>query len=104
MIYVYECGICNHTAEIAKHHSEIDSVEFCPSCNVEMHRVIQASNFKCYDHMYGEWNPGLGEHVHSEKHKKQIMKEKGLVEIGNEQVDKFIESPEKRQEREWKDV
>ena len=101
MIYVYECGICGKSEEITKSHVHIDSPEFCTECGVEMHRVMQVSNFKCYDHHKGEWNPGLGAYITSDRQKKRLMKEQGLVEIGNENVERHIESPEKRQEREW---
>lgn len=55
-----------------------------------------------------EWNPGLGQVVNSRQHREEIVKQKGLIELGNETPDTLHkESVVKRQlekEKEWNDL
>lgn len=56
-----------------------------------------------------EYNPGLGKVIKNDHHKKEILKEKGLVEIGNDfgggerQQTHFEKRKEEEKEERWKD-
>lgn len=86
MIYPYECPECKHTFEVIKPVAEIDFVERCEACGMEAERKI-AKNQYFYgadDWDNAEYNPGLGQVVKNRKHREQIAKQKGFIEVGNE--------------------
>ena len=101
-VYPYKCPDCSRQFDVAKRVNHIDEVEFCPSCQSECHakdRLICRSTFHgagvedpVYDH-------SLGMVVKSSAHRRQIAKEKGLIEIGNEPVDKVIAHFDKQREQ-----
>lgn len=84
--YDYECSNCNHEELIYKRISEYNRPEHCPKCKTEMTRLISPGYF------YGEkveeayFNHGLGQVVKNAKHASQIARDKGLIEVGNEEV------------------
>jgi hypothetical protein len=101
MIYTYECE-CGKKKEVVKDHTRYKETEVC-ECGGEMRKVFTPLPFKCYQPM-GVFNPGLGEVIHSEGQKKEIMKRKGLIEVGHEDVEKNIETVDQRIDREWREL
>jgi hypothetical protein len=67
----------------------------CPDCGEEAKRIYTPP------HIYGtevedaEFNPGLGCIVKNKKHRAEIAKRKGLVEVGNECPKKIYDNMEK---------
>lgn len=79
------CGEC------AKYYQGED----CPLCGG--HQSKETINI--IQDFHGEyWDAGLGEVVKSRQHRKKLMKEKGLEEVGNER--KYIDPVRKRAENE----
>lgn len=113
MIYVYECNKCKHEFDIVKHHTEIDRQEHCPLCKNYLIRLFKP-NPGCFMHTVShdgaEYNPGLGCVVKNKKHKDYLLKEKNLVEIGNDfksadsMIDSFDKAREEKREKSWEDV
>lgn len=87
-IYPYKCK-CGHSFETWARMSEIDSIEpECPKCYNKLtpnERLISGkisfSNEKVEDASYCQ---ALGCVVKNNRHRAQIAKSRGLVEIGNE--------------------
>jgi Cu2+-containing amine oxidase len=78
---------------VIKRIAQCDDLENCPLCKkaeIEgKHRLLGAVIF------YGEkqddafYSIPLGRVVNGKKHMRQLAKEKGLIEVGNEKVDKL---------------
>lgn len=88
MIYEYEC--CDDVFEVIKPVSDIDLPEDCPHCKKPARRIISKSNFYGAD----DWDnatfcPGLGQVIKSNKHRAKIARQRGLEEIGNEDMGKI---------------
>lgn len=103
MRYPYECPKCGDQFDIYKSVVYIDNEESCPKCNcvcTAENRIILpgAIFFGADDWNKQEWCPGLGCYVKGNKHRKQIAKERGLEEVGNEDPRKILAADEKRQE------
>lgn len=89
--YDYLCGKCKHEftdIKGIKAYSE-DSNCQCPSCDTKC--TVQNRDFsRLKVHLTGtqvesaEFNPGLGCVVKSKKHREEIAKKKGYVEVGND--------------------
>jgi len=94
-LYTFECESCK--AVHRELMSMIDAVPFgktmggkCEKCGHEvLVRKVEAANILRNDKIGGDgfktgFNPGLGEVVTSRSDMKAKMKEKGLVEVGND--------------------
>lgn len=89
-IYDYFCEKCDLDFEIVesiKDH-EFPSVKPCPQCTNPA-----AQKPSCKIHFTGtkiedaEFNPGLGKITKSKRHREELAKQLGVVEIGNEKPD-----------------
>lgn len=86
MTYEYQCVKCEHTFDVIKPVKEIDVNEFCPKCEAPAERKFTPLKI----HLFGtkvedaEYNPALGQVVKGKRHREEIAKRKGLVEIGND--------------------
>lgn len=85
MVYEYRCVKCDNSFDVIKSVKDIDVNEFC-DCGAPAERVFVPSRvyFSGAKVAHAEYNPGLGCVVKNDRHKKDIMKRKGLVEIGND--------------------
>jgi len=81
----------------------------CPKCMFEIRksgdcfctdREKEGSVEFIMDYHDSYWDPGLGEVVKSRQHRNQLMKEKGVREVGNEW--KYVDPARKRAEKERK--
>lgn len=85
MIYPYRCDACGHTWEVIKRVAEIDNAESCPTCSCLGVRFIASRqtfyNEKVEDAYYC---PALGTIVKNKAHRNKIAKDRGLIEIGND--------------------
>lgn len=98
MIYEYEC--CE-VFEVIKSLAEIDRPEKCVECGKPARRIISKSNFYGAD----DWDnaqfcPGLGQYVKSNKHRAKLAKDRGLEEVGNEDMGKVINAQEHQRRKE----
>ena len=86
MTYEYACGACKFRFDVIKSYKDIDRNENCPGCGEFAVREFVPTRV----HIHGakvehaEYNPALGCVVRDKKHRSEICKERGLVEIGND--------------------
>lgn len=83
----------------------------CPKCNKKTDEKVLSANI----HFIGtavtcaEFNPGLGQVVKNKRHKEDILKRKGLVEVGNDfnsgdkQQKHYEQKQKEEKERRWAD-
>lgn len=89
MIYEYSCTHCGECFDVIKVVADMDRAEYCKACNQIAKRQFVPSRL----HLSGtkvehaEYNPGLGCVTKSKRHRAEIAKQKGLVELGNEKPD-----------------
>ena len=87
MIYEYYCDECSRTTEIVKTIAEIDRHELCEMCDIPMVRHLTGkvgfSGEKTESHN-SYFHHALGQVVKSDDHAKEIAKNKGLIEVGND--------------------
>ena len=100
MIYPYICKGCGHKQEIIKSMHDASNVEQCEMCDNILTRVYCAPHIIGAAVQHAEYNPGLGCVIKNKKHRAEVAKRKGLVEIGN---DSSAESIHKEAERTLKD-
>lgn len=98
MTYEYVCNKCDTSFDIIKRVAQIDDPEECPKCECyDTKRLISRTHFYgASDWDTKEFNPGLGVVTNSRKHRDKIARERGLVEVGNEDMNKFIASQDKK--------
>lgn len=99
--YPYRCTVCDHTFDVVKSVRQIDDPESCTKCNApDAKRYLVPVNFNgASDWDNTKWNPGLGCVTKSNAHAAKIARERGLIEVGNEDVHKTIASQERRLEK-----
>ena len=108
MIYPYRCP-CGNEFQIVKHSKNIDRVEVCPDCG---HNCTKENRYLSRGSFYGasdwdnaEYNHGLGCVTNNKKHRDQIAKSKGLIEVGNEDIKKYdkqlAQERKKKREARW---
>jgi len=98
--YPYECPTCHHDTDIIKSVDDIENVELCPICDTIMDRlIVGGSCFMGEKIEEAEYNPGLGCIVNNKKHRDEIAKRKGLIEIGNEDPQKIQSGYDKAREK-----
>jgi putative FmdB family regulatory protein len=96
-VYPYKCTTCPHHFDVAKSVRQIDDPETCPKCQSDSKRYLVAVNFNgASDWDKAEYNPGLGCIVKNTKHRERIAKARGLIELGNEDVSKYITRQEQK--------
>ncbi len=86
MLYDYFCAKCDKDFEIEESMSEHKGPGECPTCkNISNERIFSKNiQFIGTAVQHAEYNPGLGQIVKSSQHRKDICKEKGLIEVGSE--------------------
>lgn len=102
-VYDYRCSECKHEFDVTKPISSIDDVECCPSCLASCDhstRIIKTSK-----EFFGEkpeepfFSVALGKMVSGNKDLRRQAKERGLIEVGNENVEKMIDRSDRERER-----
>jgi hypothetical protein len=110
MIYEYHCPKCDILFDVVKPASAMQDVEHCGKCQMVSDRQFVPSRvwFNGTSVEHAEYNPGLGCIVKNSSHRKEIAKQKGLEEIGNETPEKlhkyFDQVREEKREKAWDDV
>jgi putative FmdB family regulatory protein len=95
MIYQFECDKCQTDHEINKSMKDSGSVEKCPSCGNILTRVYSYTYFIGAKVESPEYNAGLGCVTKSAKHRAEIAKSRGLIEVGNERPDSLKKQADK---------
>ena len=94
MIYIYKCSKCDQECEVIKHHTEIDNVEHCETCNQTMSRIFRPKIHLSESIKMGRqdpyYHPALGEVVKNDKDASLKAKHQGMIEVGNEKPEKFL--------------
>lgn len=99
--YPYACGNCDHHFDVIKSVRQIDDPEYCPKCSANSKRYLVAVNFNgASDWDRAEYNHGLGCIIKNQKHRERVAKERGLIEVGNEDVNKITREQERTLARE----
>jgi putative FmdB family regulatory protein len=112
MIYEYRCVPCGTRFDVIKSVAEIDRPEACEECGGQAQRhfvpsVVYFSGTKVED---AEYNPALGCITKGKRHREEVAKRQGLVEVGNdfgsgESLQKHFESEHTRKrEKAWEEV
>jgi putative FmdB family regulatory protein len=100
LIYPYRCPSCSKEFEVVKSVKDINVIEYCPQCADAGDRYIAQTHFYgASDWDRQEYNHGLGCVTKNSKHRDQIAKERGLIEIGNEDCEKTMASQDKKLEQ-----
>jgi putative FmdB family regulatory protein len=91
--YDYRCLDCKHDFEVIKSISSIDDLECCPSCLATCDKrariITKGKDF------FGEkpdeafFSQALGKWVKSKKDQARQAKDRGWVEVGNENVERL---------------
>ena len=92
MRYPYRCA-CGKEFEVIKHSKNIDDIEICPECG---HNCTKENRYIGRTHFYGadDWdkasyNPAFGKVILNKKHAAAEAKARGMIEIGNEDLNKY---------------
>lgn len=105
MRYPYRCSGCAFEFDVIKSVSIIDNVETCEKCSSVATRFIARTHFYGAKVEDAEFNPGLGCITKDRKHRARIARDRGLIEIGNEDAEKttdtFERDRERRLDKEW---
>lgn len=83
-VYRYECDDCQIINDIVKPMSESSREEKCDKCSTILRRIYTSFHVIGASVENAEYNPGLGCVVKNKKHREEIAKRKGLVEVGND--------------------
>lgn len=92
MIYEYTCSGCSATFEVIKPLKDFERQEMCPTSGVTMTRAFAPQKL----HLYGTavqdayFHPALGSVVKGDTEARQIAKNRGLIEVGNERPEKHL--------------
>lgn len=107
--YDFNCEKCDLDFEVIKSIKLYDTEERCPTCG-----NVAIRKYTCNIHFTGtkiedaEYNPGLGKITKSKRHREELAKRLGAVEIGNEKpqtIHKHFDSArETKRKKSWDDV
>lgn len=99
MIYPHVCPQ-GHSFEVIKSVRDIDNEEHCPECGEIGKRTISVrqSFSNAGDWRGPEYCPALGQVVKSDAHRRKLAKERGLEEVGTENINKVAKENAKQNE------
>lgn len=109
MVYEYECRNCDLVVELNKSMKDHTFEEICHSCGFKMNQIITGGTaIITRKTEFPEYNHGLGTVVKNSKHRAELAKQAGLVEIGNQDINKLGDSLAKdaatRRDKAWDDL
>lgn len=96
--YEYRCPKCGIFDIVQSIHD--NPLVNCPTCNSDISRIITGGTGFILDVHDTYYDVGLGMHITSKAHRKAVMKERNLVEVGNEW--KYIDPAINRRKQEIK--
>ena len=101
-IYDYKCKSCQDVFDVYKTIANADIIETCPHCQAECdktHRIISGHEF------YGEkpeepfFSVPLGKWVKGKNDMRRQAKQRGLIEIGNENIETLNDRADRDQQK-----
>lgn len=99
-IYDYFCDKCESEYEVIKSIKDYDGKDPCPKCGVVGSRLFD----RCTFHHIGAKVkdaykcPALGKVIKSDKHRNELAKQLGVIEIGNEKPETIHKTFDKQRE------
>lgn len=93
MIYQYNCPKCKNVVDIVKDADDYIRIEICSICASELLRVYSSPFLKITKTTWPEFNPAFGK-VMDKKEVDYEVKKRGLIEVGNEDLNKFEQQQE----------
>ena len=103
--YLYLCEKCDKEHTIIKSMYDSARVEQCPDCQVQLLRVYTAPHIVGASVQEAEYNPGLGMVVKNKRHREEVARQRGLIEVGNETPKTLhresVIKREQEREKEW---
>jgi len=109
-IYDWFCDECSLEFETVESIKTYNGHKTCDQCGKPTRRIYTHCKF----HFTGtkiedaEFNPGLGQITKSKRHREELAKKLGVVEIGNEDPNKihkhFDSSREEKLKKSWDEV
>lgn len=108
--YPYNCVKCDLYSEIIKPMSESGRDEKCVDCGCVLDRIWTAPHLTGTKVEDAEYNPGLGKVTKNKRHREEIAKQMGVVEIGNDYKNaeaigqKFDSERQKKIDKSWDEV
>lgn len=108
--YEFRCNKCDKNFQTVESIKTFDGDGHCPTCNKRSKEYIFTANvyFVGAKVESPEFSPALGQVVKNSKHRKEIAREKGLIEIGNEPTEKihkkFDSDRADKLKKSWDDV
>jgi putative FmdB family regulatory protein len=98
--YPYRCKGCEYEFDVIKSVADIDEKEICIKCGEgQTKRLIAISNLEKSSMQQPYYEPTLGCVIKGKSHKKQILRQKGLEEVGSTSPDTMYNELEKRREK-----
>ncbi len=97
MIYQYRCDECKIDFDVIKGAVDYNKDEFCKSGHLS--RKVFSIMRPVIDHSRRQYCPIVKAVVKNNTHRRQIAKEKGMIEMGNECPNKTYERMEKEREK-----
>ena len=79
-LYTYECKKCGTIGDFI---TKMDELQKCPHCGEEMYRPPQACHFNIGVPPYGYYDDDLETYIHSNRHRREVMREKGVTPKGD---------------------
>ena len=92
--------------------ADMERAERCPSCDTDANRQFVPHRLYLSKTavQHAEYNPGLGCVTKNAEHRREIAKQKGLVEVGNDfksgesMVDHFDKERAAKLAKRWEDI
>lgn len=105
--YRYKCPGCSDEFEIIKRIAQADDLESCPFCKIPgitgHHRMLGALTFMGEKPEEAFYAPALGKMVSGKTEMRRIAKDKGMIEVGTENVDRTIDRHDNEREQKSQD-
>ena len=96
MIYDYNCDTCDIPFDVVKSMHDSSRPEICPKCGQTGRRIYSSKIYFTGTSVEdAEYNIGLGKITKSKRHRDELAKNMGLIEVGNEDPNKLTEQLEK---------
>jgi putative FmdB family regulatory protein len=93
MIYEFFCSKCNAIDEVIRAVVDVDEPVVCTECDSRMTRHYTAPAVVTKGESIPYYHPALGQIVKSDSDAQAIAKRNGLVEVGNENMQKYTQAP-----------
>lgn len=109
-LYKYSCDDCQIINDIVKPMAESSREEKCDKCTSVLRRIYTSFHVIGASVQNAEYNPGLGCVVKNKRHREEIAKSRGLVEVGNDfgsgkKMQNHFEKVKKQElENSWKKI